>query len=180
VKRSGLLEKPFEPGCLYERSGPEWGSVDLRNGTPLGDLFEALLDALHEASDAIPYPVVNRPPGRPSLSDNLFATLDLRDDYAKAQERWPSQKLKPLCRLMCKHFGRYRTVNPDALRKRITQMLKGEEWAKPRGAVHKAEVQQTESIGDMIFGLKLVARGLAKRAEAVKEQKKSAPRRGKN
>jgi hypothetical protein len=110
----------------------------------------------------------------------LFATLDLRDDYLKAQERWPSQKLKPLCRLMCEHFTRYRKINPDALRKRITKMLKEGEWAKSRDAVHKGEVPQAQSIGDMIFDLKLVARGLAKRAAAVNEQKKSAPRRGKN
>ena len=180
MKRSSLLDKRFERGCLYDRSGPEWAHVDLRNGTPLGDLFEVLLDVFHEAFSVFPLPVVDRPPGRPSLSDNLFATLDLRDDYAKAQERWPGQKLKPLCRLMCKHFTRYRTVNPDALRKRITQMLKGEERANSRDSVHKAEMPQIESIGDVIFGLTLVARGLAKRVVAVKEEKKSAPRRGKN
>jgi hypothetical protein len=180
VKRSGLLDKRFERGCLYDRSGPEWASVDLRNGTPVGDLFEVLLDVFQEAFSALPWPVVNTPPGRSPLTDNLFATLDLRDDYLKAQERWPSQKLKPLCRLMCKHFTRYRTVNPDTLRKRISQMLKGEEQSKIWDAGRKAGGPQTLSIGVMILALTQQARQLQKRIESRTEQKTSAPRRGKN
>jgi hypothetical protein len=174
VKHSGLLDKPFERGSLYDRSGPEWGSVDLRNGTPLGDLFEALLDLFHEAFRAFPLPVVDRPPGRPPFSEQVFAVLELRDDYAKARERWPGEKLKPLCRLMCKHFTRYRTVNPDALRKRISQMLlKEEEQAKAWDTLHKA-------LGPLPLPLTLQARQLAKRIEGRNEQKKSALRRGKN
>jgi hypothetical protein len=180
VKRSDLLDKPSKPGCLYDRSGPEWGSVDLRNGTPVGDLFDALLDAFVEASSALPWPVARRAPGRPSLSENLFETLDLRDDYLKAQERWPSQKLKPLCRLMCKHFTRYRTVKPDTLRKRISQMLKGEEQAKIWDTGHKAGAPQTWSIGDFIFCATLEARKIAKRIEGRKEPKNRRRRGEKN
>jgi hypothetical protein len=170
VKRSGLLDKPFEPGCLQDRRGPEWGSVDLRNGTPAGDLFDALLDSFVAAFSALPRPVARRRAGRPSLSP--FAALDLRDDYAKAQERWPGQKLKPLCRLMCKHFPRYRTVKSDTLRKRISQLLKEEEeQAKIWDAVPKAGAPRTLSIGDMILQLTIAARMAQRAYGAAREGK---------
>jgi hypothetical protein len=118
VNDSGLLDlsKPFEYRTGFFRNRLGWVNVDLRQGTPLGDLFDALLDlALSFPADVLPQEA-----GRPLSLD--LDDLHL-DDFAKAQERWPGKKLKPLCRLMCAHFPQYRKVKPDTLRKRIKQRL---------------------------------------------------------
>jgi hypothetical protein len=167
VKPSDLLDRPMTPGCLHDRSGPEWGSVDLRNSTPLGDLFDSLM----EASEALPAP--RRRSGRPPLSGNGD---ELRHDYTKARERWPGEKLKPLCRLMCKHFPGYRAMKPDALRKRISKMLMREEWVeqfRARGLIRKAE-EVDSTVGDAVLGLTTAIRW------HVKWVKMSAQREGKN
>ena len=166
MKCSDLLDRPATDRCLEDRSGPEWGSVDLRNGTPVGDLFDALLDA----SRALPRRGFT---GRPRLSDNQ---AELRNDYAKARERWPDEKLKPLCRLMCKHFSRYRAMNPDALRKRISKMLMFDEWfeqLRARGLIRTAE-QDDSTVGDAVLGLTTAVR------LHVKRVKRWTQREGKN
>ena len=116
----------------------------LRNGSPVGDLFDALLEAAF-----LPFPERRRG-GRPRLKED-----ELRHDYTKARERWPGEKLKPLCRLMCKYFPKYHSMNLDALRKRISNMLRGDqlfERLKARGLIRKAE-EDDSTIGNAVLGL---------------------------
>jgi hypothetical protein len=56
--------------------------------------------------------------GRPSLDWRQF-----RADLVAARQCWPDANIRTLADLMRQHFGRYASVQTDALRKRIEHVL---------------------------------------------------------
>jgi hypothetical protein len=118
--RGFLIRTDFR-GYLRNRTGPEWGATDLREGTPLGDLFDALLNlAIEFPKDVLPLDDAGRRRGPWWQDDSLFK------DLAKAFRQWPGKKLKSVCRLMCEHpsmFPKYKSVKPDALYNRAKKRL---------------------------------------------------------
>jgi hypothetical protein len=164
------LTKPFKgSGFLGRRRGAEWSSVDLQSGTPLGDLVDALIELLRVFPHDI-FPQLD--PGRPGLDNQ-----SLLDDYAKAQQRWPEVKTKPLCRLMCAHFSEYRKVKPDALYKRVRKELEHEAAVlrMARVVLPKPPPPRERSLGDAIRVFTWCAHVLAEDVEARKTKKVPIP-----
>jgi hypothetical protein len=97
----------------------DWAAVDLRAGTPFGELLRALIEFALEERAFSP-----RRAGRQRLPGKQFF-----EDYKLARSRWPAvAKPRPLSRLMHEHSrkvfgGRYNHVTPDAIRKRIDGLL---------------------------------------------------------
>jgi hypothetical protein len=110
-------------GENFDRRTPmqafDWAAVDLRPGTPFGELLRALIEFATEEGAFCP-----RPAGRRPLPGKKFF-----EDYKLARSRWPGvTKPRPLSRLMHEHSrkvfgGRYNYVTPDAIRKRIGRLL---------------------------------------------------------
>ncbi len=148
-------------GYLRNRTGREWSNMDLRDDTPLGTLFDALLDLVV----AFPIDVLPGAAG-PKLHDD-----SLLEDLGEALRRWPGKKLKPLCRLMCAHLPKYRRISPDTLRKRIAKRLQEEASHKAWEAQKEPPPSNTELIG---FLAQTVGE-LVAQVEAHKANKKIAP-----
>src|SRR5262249_14565015 len=97
----------------------DWAAVDLRPGTPFGDLHQALIEFATEAGA-----FSKRSPGRKPL-----ALKQIYEDYKLACARWPEvKKPKQLSKLMKENSralfgGRYNHVTADAIRKRIEGWL---------------------------------------------------------
>jgi hypothetical protein len=141
--------------------------VDLREGTPFGNLFDALLDlAIAFPADALP-----RAGGRPrGASDSLL------DDLAKASRQWPGKKkLKVICRLMRGHpsiFPQYRSVGLEALYKRAKQRIAEETFYRN---VEEGEPILAPSNKEVLEFFTWGIQKLARQAEARRARKKSAP-----
>jgi hypothetical protein len=113
----GILRENFDrrtPMPVFD-----WAAVDLRPGTPFGELLRALIEfATEEGAFS------SRRAGRQPLPGKQFF-----EDYKLARSRWPAvTKPRPLSRLMHEHSrkvfgGRYNHVTPDAIRKRIDRLV---------------------------------------------------------
>jgi hypothetical protein len=114
----GILDFPED--CPRQPPLFDWAAVDLRPGSPFGDLFAALVEwAIADGAFA---------PSRAGRRHREIKTL--LADYSKARKKWPAARdVKPLCKLMHAHSrtvfgGRYNDVNAEALSKRVRTMLR--------------------------------------------------------
>jgi hypothetical protein len=115
----GLLEMWGVDPYSYSPPPFDPAAVDLRPGTPFGDLLEALIEFATEAGV-----FSKRSPGKKPL-----ALKQEYEDYKLACTRWPEvKKLKPLSKLMKENSrkifgGRYNYITADGIRKRIERWL---------------------------------------------------------
>jgi hypothetical protein len=134
----GILGDRNHDAKIPERAF-DWAAVDLRPGTPFGELFWVLLEFANELGA-----LSAKPAGRHRLP-----TKQLQADYIVARKRWPKvTEVKSRAELMCKHskklFGGRYTTTPDTLRKRIMSLL---ELQRKVEESYRRRVEEWETMG---------------------------------